>query len=62
MKRTVITFITLLSLQFGFSQTLNHLELDKRGNEVLLGEINKSGLTNNSFNTWFSNSINQETI
>ena len=54
MKRTIFLFIILLSLQFGFSQTLNHIELDKKGNEVLLGEINKSGLTTNTFNTWFS--------
>ena len=54
MKRTIYLFLTLLSLQVGFSQTLNHIELDKKGNEVLLGEINRSGLINNSFNTWFS--------
>ena len=53
MKRT-ITFIFLLGLQLGFSQTLNHIELDKKGNEVLLGEINKNGLTRNTFNSWFS--------
>ena len=54
MKRTILLLITLLSLQFGFSQTLNHIEFDKKGNEVLLGEINKNGLTQNTFNTWFS--------
>lgn len=54
MKRTAILLITLLSLQFGFSQTLNHIELDQKGSEVLLGEINKLGLTQNTFNSWFS--------
>ncbi|PWH83614.1 hypothetical protein DIS18_03410 [Algibacter marinivivus] len=54
MKRTAILLITLLSLQFGFSQTLNHIELDQKGNEVLLGKINKIGLTQNTFNSWFS--------
>lgn len=54
MKRTAILFITLLSLHYGFSQTLNHIELDAKGNEVLLGEINKNGLTRNTFNSWFS--------
>ena len=54
MKRTLFTLFILLSLQFGFSQTLNHIELDKKGNEMLLGEINKNGLTRNSFNNWFS--------
>lgn len=54
MKRTVILLITLLNLYLGFSQTLNHLETDKNGNELLLGEINKKGLTKNSFKAWFS--------
>lgn len=53
-KRAVIFAILCLSLHFSFSQTLNHIELDKKGNEVLLGEINKNGLTNNTFNSWFS--------
>lgn len=54
MKRTVTLLIICLNLQFCFSQPLNQLEIDKNGNEVLLGEINKSGLTKNTFNTWFS--------
>ncbi|MFV9549834.1 thioredoxin family protein [Algibacter sp. PT7-4] len=54
MKRIVLTIIILLSLHFGFSQTLNHIETDKKGNEVLLGKINKNGLTQNTFNTWFT--------
>ena len=54
MKRTVILLITMLNLHFGFSQTINHLEIDKNGSELLLGEINKKGLTKNSFNAWFS--------
>ncbi|WP_298556503.1 thioredoxin domain-containing protein [uncultured Algibacter sp.] len=53
MKRTLLLII-LLSLQFSFSQSLNHIEFDKKGNEVLLGVINKNGLTSNTFNTWFS--------
>ncbi|MDO5978452.1 thioredoxin domain-containing protein [Flavivirga spongiicola] len=54
MKRTVTLLIILLNLHFGFSQTLNSLSLDKKGNELLLGEINRHGLTKNSFNDWFS--------
>ncbi|WP_298494241.1 thioredoxin family protein [uncultured Algibacter sp.] len=57
MKRTIL-IIFLLSLHFSFSQDLNHIELDKKGNEILLGEINKKGLTSNSFNTWFSKNYN----
>lgn len=53
MKRTIL-IIFLLSLHFSFSQDLNHIELDKKGNEILLGEINKEGLTSHSFNTWFA--------
>lgn len=54
MQRTVIFSILFLSLHVCYSQTLNHLEKDENGHEVLLGEINKKGLTQNSFNTWFS--------
>ncbi|GAA3595929.1 thioredoxin family protein [Flavivirga amylovorans] len=54
MKRTMILFTLLLNLHFVFSQTLNSLSLDKKGNELLLGEINRNGLTKNSFNNWFS--------
>ena len=53
MKRTVTFFILLFSLNLTFSQTLNQISLDKNGREVLLGKINKDGLTNNSFKSWF---------
>ena len=58
MKRTVILFSLLLNLYFCFSQTLNHLKIDKKGHELLLGEINKRGLTKNTFNTWFTKNYN----
>ena len=58
MKRTVILSILLLNLHFAFSQTTNKLTTDKKGNELLLGEITKSDLTKNSFNTWFSKNYN----
>ncbi|MFD1614504.1 thioredoxin domain-containing protein [Gelatiniphilus marinus] len=54
MKRTVILSILFLNLFFSFSQTANKLTTDKNGNELLLGEISKSDLTKNTFNTWFS--------
>ena len=54
MKRTVIFLILLLNLHFAFSQATNKLTTDKKGNELLLGEISKSDLTKNTFNTWFS--------
>ena len=54
MKRTVILSVLLLNLLFSFSQTANKLTTDKNGKELLLGEISKSDLTKNSFNTWFS--------
>lgn len=54
MKRTVFLFITLLSLQFGFSQASKNPFFDQRGNELLLGKITKTDLTINSFNEWFS--------
>ncbi len=54
MKRTVILSILLLNLHFGFSQTFNKLTTDEKGKELLLGEISKTDLTKNTFNTWFS--------
>lgn len=54
MKRTVLLLIILLNLHFGFSQTLNSFSINKKGNALLLGEINRNGLTKNSFNHWFS--------
>lgn len=54
MKRAVTLFVILLNLHYGFSQTLNHQIIDKKGRPVLLGEVNKQGLTGNTFNTWFS--------
>ena len=53
MKRTVISSILLLS-HFVFSQSFNKLTTDQKGNELLLGEISKSDLTQNTFNSWFS--------
>lgn len=54
MRRTAALIILLLNLQFLFSQSLNRLSQDEKGNDILLGEINKFGLTQHSFNTWFS--------
>lgn len=54
MKRAVILSILLLNLQFTFSQSVNKLTKDQKGNDLLLGEISKSDLTQNAFNTWFS--------
>lgn len=54
MKRTVSFLILLFSLQFAYTQSINSLSKDEKGNDLLLGEINKSGLKQNSFNTWFS--------
>ena len=62
MKRTVTIVILFLSIQFSLAQTLNHLKKDEKGNEILLGEINKNGLTNNSFNEWFSENYNEYSI
>ncbi|MCF7568414.1 thioredoxin family protein [Sabulilitoribacter arenilitoris] len=41
-----------------FSQSFNKLRTDQKGNELLLGEISKSDLTNNTFYTWFSKNYN----
>lgn len=59
MKRTATLLIILLNLHFGFSQTLNSLTVDKKGNAILLGEINRKGLTKDSFNKWFSKNYDE---
>ncbi len=53
MKQTIICLTLLFTLHLGFSQTLNNLSLDEKGTPLLLGEINRNGLTKNSFNKWF---------
>ena len=54
MKRTVTILSLLFYLSYSNSQNFNHLEIDDKGNEKLLGKINREGLTTNSFNTWYS--------
>ncbi len=54
MKRTVTILSLLFCLSYSNSQTYNHLEVDEKGNEKLLGKINRKGLTTNSFSTWFN--------
>lgn len=54
MQRTVIFLVSYFILNFSFSQTLNRIEPYGDGKEMLLGKIDKTGLTNNSFNVWFS--------
>lgn len=54
MNRTVILLITILSFSATFSQTVNQQVLDKKGNEMLLGTINKEGLTKAPFSEWFN--------
>ncbi|MEZ4797147.1 MAG: thioredoxin family protein [Flavobacteriaceae bacterium] len=54
MKRTVTILSLLFCLSYLNSQTYNKLEVDDKGNEKLLGKINREGLSSNSFNTWFN--------
>jgi len=54
MKRTVIFFVFFFCLTFSYSQTINQLVNDHKGNEKLLGQINRKGLTSNTFNSWYS--------
>jgi thiol-disulfide isomerase/thioredoxin len=55
MKRAAMILSLLFCLSYTTnSQTYNHLEVDEKGNEKLLGKINRKGLTTNSFNLWYS--------
>jgi len=50
---TTIIFSIIFSIGI-HSQTINQKSKDHNGREILLGKIDKSGLTENSFNTWFT--------
>ena len=47
------TFLFLLIFQIGTAQEMNQTKIDARGNEMLLGKIDKVGLTNGDYNVWF---------
>lgn len=54
MKRTTLLVITLLSFLVNFAQTLNQQVKDEEGKDMLLGAINKTGLTQAPFAEWFN--------
>ncbi|QRM88450.1 hypothetical protein FG167_04165 [Lacinutrix sp. WUR7] len=54
MTRTIILLIAILSFSATFSQSLNQQVLDEKGNEMLLGTINKKGLQKAPFSEWFN--------
>lgn len=58
MKRTVFLLITLFYISITFSQTLNTVVTDTRGNKKLLGQVNKKGLTQAPFKDWFNKNQN----
>ncbi len=53
MKRTVFLLITFFCTTITFSQTLNTVVTDAKGNQKLLGQVNKRGLTQEPFKAWF---------
>ncbi len=58
MKRTVFLLITLFCISITFSQTLNTVVTDVKGNKKLLGQVNKHGLTQAPFKDWFDKNHN----
>ena len=48
-------FLLLLVFQTGTSQEMNQTKIDARGTEMLLGKINKEGLSNGDYKAWFDN-------
>ncbi|MET2984817.1 thioredoxin family protein [Aureibaculum conchae] len=50
---TTIVFSIIFSIAI-HTQSINQKSTDHNGREILLGKIDKSGLTENSFNTWFT--------
>ncbi len=57
MKRTVIFLVCLFCLT-SYSQNINKVVIDDKGHEKLLGQVNREGLTSNTFNSWYSESYN----
>ena len=53
MTRIVYIFTILFCFQITFSQTINQTVVDDKGNQKLLGKIDKSGLQQAPFNEWF---------
>jgi len=57
MKRTVFFLIAILSFPFCFSQTINQEITYGKGKKMLLGTINKEGLSKTPYNEWFSKNL-----
>jgi len=58
LKKTILMkkascVIFLLIFQIGTAQEINQTKIDAGGNEMLLGKIDKVGLTNGDYNVWF---------
>lgn len=56
MKKHVFysTLLFLLTFQIGTSQEINQTKIDARGNEMLLGKVNKKGLISPNYVAWFN--------
>lgn len=48
------TLLFLLTFQIGTSQQLNQTKIDAKGNEMLLGKIDKNGLISRNYGVWFN--------
>lgn len=64
---SVFLFFCILGIQFGDAQNINRKKIDARGNEMLLGKIDKIGLNQGKYAAWFdsgyeSYKIDNETI
>lgn len=53
MKRIVLIFSILFCSQIALSQSINSIVTDEKGDKKMLGIINKQGLQQTPFNTWF---------
>lgn len=52
-----VLFLTLLVVQIGNAQQINQKKIDAKGNEMLLGKIDKIGLTQDSYRSWFNKQL-----
>lgn len=58
MKRAVFIFLFSLFATNSWSQDLNQISKDRRGNPMLLGKTTKAGLQQEPFMDWFSENYN----
>lgn len=53
-QMTTAVTVIFLTFQMNYAQEINRTKIDAKGNEMLLGKIDKKGLTQDSYALWFN--------